>query len=49
MSTNRDQFVIDESGNKTAVLVRIDRYSELLEAQDESKFGATGPGEVIRK
>jgi len=35
MSTNRDQFVIDESGNKTAVLVRIDRYSELLEAQEE--------------
>ena len=35
MSTNRDQFVIDESGNKTAVLVGIDRYSELLEAQEE--------------
>jgi hypothetical protein len=35
MSTNGDQFVIDESGNKTAVLVRIDRYSELLEAQEE--------------
>ncbi len=35
MSTNRDQFVVDESGNKTAVLVRIDRYSELLEAQEE--------------
>jgi len=35
MSTNGDQFVIDESGNKTAVLVGIDRYSELLEAQEE--------------
>ena len=35
MTSNRDQFVIDESGNKTAVLVRIDRYSELLEAQEE--------------
>jgi len=35
MRTNGDQFVIDESGNKTAVLVRIDRYSELLEAQEE--------------
>lgn len=35
MSTSRDQFVIDESGNKTAVLLRIDRYSELLEAQEE--------------
>lgn len=35
MSTSRDQFVIDESGNKTAVLLRLDRYSELLEAQEE--------------
>ncbi len=35
MNTNREQFVVDESGNKTAVLVDIDRYSELLEAQDE--------------
>ena len=35
MSTNRDQFVIDESGNKTGVLVDINRYSELLEAQEE--------------
>jgi hypothetical protein len=35
MSTNRDQFVIDESGNKTGVLVDIERYPELLEAQEE--------------
>jgi hypothetical protein len=35
MSTNRDQFVIDESGNKTGVLVDIHRYSELLEAEEE--------------
>ncbi len=35
MNTNREQFVVDESGNKTAVLVDIDRYSELLEAQEE--------------
>ena len=35
MSAHRDQFVIDESGKKTGVLIDIDRYSELLEAQDE--------------
>lgn len=35
MSTSRDQFVIDERGNKTGVLVDIGRYSELLEAQEE--------------
>jgi len=35
MSTNRDQFVIDESGKKTGVLLNIERYSELLEAQEE--------------
>ena len=35
MSTNKEQFVIDESGRKTAVLLAIERYSELLEAQEE--------------
>lgn len=35
MSANRDQFVVDESGKKTSVLIDIDRYSELLEAQEE--------------
>jgi len=35
MSTNKEQFVIDESGNKTAVLLEVKRYVELLEAQEE--------------
>ena len=35
MSTNGEQFVIDAGGNKTAVLLDINRYSELLEAQEE--------------
>ena len=35
MSTNREQFVVDESGNRTAVLLGIERYSELLETQEE--------------
>ena len=35
MSTNKEQFLIDESGHKTAVLLAIERYSELLEAQEE--------------
>ena len=35
MSTSREQFVVDRSGNKTAVLLDIGRYSELLEAQEE--------------
>ncbi|PYS29414.1 MAG: hypothetical protein DMF75_17325 [Acidobacteria bacterium] len=35
MSTNREQFVVDESGNRTTVLLGIERYSELLEAQEE--------------
>ncbi len=35
MSVNKEQFVVDESGNRTAVLLGIDRYFELLEAQEE--------------
>ncbi len=35
MSTKKEQFVIDESGNKTAVLLEVKRYVELLEAQEE--------------
>ena len=35
MSTNKEQFLVDERGNRTAVLVAIERYSELLEAQEE--------------
>jgi len=35
MSVAKEQFVVDESGNRTAVLLDIDRYFELLEAQEE--------------
>ncbi len=35
MDVPKEQFVVDESGNRTAVLLAIDRYSELLEAQEE--------------
>ena len=35
MSANKERFIVDERGNKTAVLVEIERYSELLEAQEE--------------
>ncbi|MGA9998354.1 MAG: hypothetical protein WBP93_23270 [Pyrinomonadaceae bacterium] len=35
MSVTKEQFVVDESGNRTAVLIDIERYSELLEAQEE--------------
>jgi hypothetical protein len=35
MSTRRVQFIVDESGNKTAVVLAIEHYSELLEAEDE--------------
>ena len=35
MSVNKEQFVVDESGNRTAVLLDVERYFELLEAQEE--------------
>jgi len=35
MSVVKEQFVVDESGNRTAVLIDIERYFELLEAQEE--------------
>ena len=35
MSAWKEQFVVDESGNRTAVLVAIEHYFELLEAQEE--------------
>ena len=35
MSTTEEKFVLDESGNRTAVLLDIKRYLELLEAQEE--------------
>lgn len=35
MITAREQFVVDEHGNRTAVLLDVNRYFELLEAQEE--------------
>ena len=35
MSANKEQFIVDESGNKTGVVLGIERYSELIEAQEE--------------
>jgi len=35
MSVTKEQFVVDESGNRTAVLLDVKRYFELLEAQEE--------------
>jgi hypothetical protein len=35
MSTNVEQFVVDQNGKRTAVLLDIETYSELLEAQEE--------------
>ena len=35
MSTAREQFIVDNSGRKTAVVLAIERYFELLEAQEE--------------
>lgn len=30
-----DRFVIDEQGNKTAVLISLERYKQLLEAEED--------------
>ncbi len=35
MSVSKEQFVVDESGIRTAVLLDVRRYVELLEAQEE--------------
>jgi cell division protein ZapA (FtsZ GTPase activity inhibitor) len=35
MSANKEQFVVDENGKRTAVLLAIEHYFELLEAQEE--------------
>lgn len=35
MSSTEDQFVVDDGGNRTAVLLAIGRYVELLEAHEE--------------
>jgi hypothetical protein len=32
---NNPQFIVDESGNRTAVILDIRSYQELLEAQEE--------------
>ena len=31
----RERFVVDENGKRTAVLLELDRYEDLLEAQEE--------------
>lgn len=35
MATAKEHFVVDEHGNKTAVLLDIERYQELIEAREE--------------
>jgi hypothetical protein len=35
MSVSKEQFVVDASGKRTAVLLDVKRYIELLEAQEE--------------
>lgn len=35
MITTKEQYVVDESGRRTAVLVEIERYEKLLEANEE--------------
>ena len=35
MSVSKELFVVDASGNRTAVLLDVKRYNELLEAQEE--------------
>lgn len=35
MIITKEQYVIDEQGKSTAVLLEIERYEELLEAQEE--------------
>ncbi len=35
MMTTQEQYVVDENGKRTAVLLDIERYENLLEAQEE--------------
>ncbi len=35
MISTKEQFVLDENGNRTAVLVDVKRYGEFLEALEE--------------
>ena len=35
MIITKEQYVVDGDGNRTAVLLEVERYEELLEAQEE--------------
>ncbi len=35
MNEAKEQFVVDQSGNRTAILLDVERYVELIEAQEE--------------
>lgn len=35
MITTKAQYVVDENGKRTAVLLEIERYEKLLESQEE--------------
>lgn len=35
MISTKEQFVVDEKGNRTAVLIDVKRYGEFLEALEE--------------
>lgn len=35
MITTKEQYVVDENGKRTAVLLEIERYEKLLEAHEE--------------
>lgn len=35
MMNTRERFLVDENGTRTAVLLELDRYEDLLEAQEE--------------
>jgi PHD/YefM family antitoxin component YafN of YafNO toxin-antitoxin module len=35
MINTRERFLVDENGTRTAVLLELDRYENLLEAQEE--------------
>ena len=41
MIATKDQFVCDEHGNRTAVLVDLKRYYELLEAVEDLEAGSS--------
>ncbi|MCL4361078.1 hypothetical protein M1446_01845 [Candidatus Dependentiae bacterium] len=36
------QFIVDEKGNPSAVVIDIDLYEQLIEQLEELKFGAIG-------